>query len=212
MSSISSSKNYRSIAVSSLILKIMDWIILNLFGDKLLLDDLQFAYQEGASTTMCTWAVVKTVGYFLRNGSEVFSCQTDMTKAFDFVKHSLLFTKLLQANLSKIFVRLLIFIYKFQFANVRWNGFFSSIFSLCNGVRQGQILSGILYCFYVNNLFSLLRRRTTGCWVNNSFHGMFGYSDDNWVLAPTISSLQEMMQTIEKYCKEHSLQFSTDPV
>ena len=59
-----------------------DWVVLILFGEKLGLDELQFAYQGGASTTMCTWAVIETVGYFLRNGSEVFTCQTDMSKAF----------------------------------------------------------------------------------------------------------------------------------
>ena len=211
LASISTSKNYRSIAISSLILKILDWVILTLFGKRLGLDELQFAYQQESSTTMCTWAVIETIGYFLRNGSEVFTCQTDMTKAFDLVQHSLLFLKLLHEGLSKIFLRILIVIYMFQYANVRWNGVLSDIFSLCNGVRQGAILSGILYCFYVNNLFKLLRRRTTGCWVNNNFHGMFGYSDDNWVLAPSVSSLREMMKTIEDYCSEHNLKFSTDP-
>ena len=102
-------------------------------------------------------------------------------------------------------------IYMFQYANVRWNGLLSDIFSLCNGVRQGAILSGILYCFYVNNLFKLLRSRTSGCWVNNNFHGMFGYSDDNWVLASSLSCLREMMKTIEDYCSSHNLKFSTDP-
>ena len=211
LSSISTSKNYRSIAISSLILKTIDWIILSLFGKKLGLDELQFAYQGASSTTMCTWSVIETIGYFLRNGSEIFSCQTDMTKAFDLVQHSLLFLKLLQEGLSRIFVRLMIFIYKFQFANVRWNGIVSSIFSLCNGVRQGAVLSGILYCFYVNNLFKLLRRKSTGCWINNNFHGMFGYSDDNWVIAPTFDALKEMMETIEEYCRGHNLKFSTDP-
>ena len=90
---ITTSKNYRSIAISSLVLKLFDWVTLLLFGDKLDHDDLQFAYQEGASTTMCTWVVVETIGYFLRNDCEVFTCQTDMTKAFDLVKHSLLFKK-----------------------------------------------------------------------------------------------------------------------
>ena len=160
---------------------------------------------------MCTWAVIETVGYFLRNGSEVFTGQTDMSKAFDMVKHSLLFQKLLYEGLSKIFLRMLMVIYMFQYANVRWNGIISDIFSLCNGVRQGAILSGILYCFYVNNLFQLLRSRTTGCWVNGNFHGMFGYSDDNWVLAPSLPCLQEMMNTIEEYCNSHNLKFSTDP-
>ena len=50
----------------------------------------------------------------------------------------------------------------------------------------------------------------TSCWVNNSYHGIFGYSDDNWVLAPSISGLQEMLCTIEEYCDSPNLKFSTD--
>ena len=79
LGSISSSKNYRSIALSSLVLKLIDWIILTLFGSSLGLDELQFAYQQGCSTTMCTWSVVETISYFMRNGSDVFSCCMDMT-------------------------------------------------------------------------------------------------------------------------------------
>ena len=63
----------------------------------------------------------------------------------------------------------------------------------------------------MNNLFKILRKQKTGCWVNNNFHGMAGYSDDNWVLSPTLSGLQEMMSTIEIYCHDHNLEFSTDP-
>jgi hypothetical protein len=40
---------------------------------------------------------------------------------------------------------------------------------------------------------------------------MFGYSDDNWVLAPSLDSLREMMKTVEEYCNDHNLKFSTDP-
>ena len=39
------SSNYRSIALSSLVLKIFDWVIILLYGDKLNLDSLQFGYQ-----------------------------------------------------------------------------------------------------------------------------------------------------------------------
>ena len=106
LGSISSSKNYRSIALSSQVLKLLDWIILLLFGESLGVDELQFAYQEGASTTMCTWTAVETIDYFLRKGSEVFACMMDMTKAFDLVKHSLMFKKVIKAGLSIIFVRL----------------------------------------------------------------------------------------------------------
>ena len=211
LGSINNSKNYRSIAISSLILKLIDWIILILFGDTLALDDLQFAYHPGCSTTMCTWAVVETISYFMRNGSEVYTCIMDMTKAFDLVKHSLLFRKLMKAGLSLIFVRMLLFIYIMQPANVKWNGEISSIFSLSNGVRQGGVISAILYCFYMNDLFRLLRKSSAGCWVKGYFHGIFGYSDDNFLLAPSLPALQEMLLTCEEYALAHNLKFSTDP-
>ena len=73
LGNICSSKNYRSIAISSLFLKIVDWIIILLYGDSLKLDDLQLAYQPKCSNNMCTWLVVKTIDYFLMSGGEVFA-------------------------------------------------------------------------------------------------------------------------------------------
>ena len=211
LGNICSSKNYRSIAISSLILKIFDWIVILLCGTTLGLDDLQFSYQAGCSASMCTWLAVETIGYFTRNGGEVFTCQADKTKAFDLVKHSILFQKLLQKNLSRIFLRLLIVMYILQHARVRWNGRLSELFSLKNGCKQGAVLSGILYNFYVNGLFQKLRELKTGCWIDLHYVGMVGYADDDWLLAPSRSALQEMLNTCEIYNKEHGLQFSTDP-
>ena len=210
LGSLNSSKNYRTIAISSLVLKLLDWIILILFGSKLGIDDLQFAYQPGVSANMCTWTVIETVSYFLRNGGNVYCCLMDMTKAFDLVKHSILFKKFLTAGLSVIFIRLLIFIYINQFANIRWNNSFSAFFSMTNGVRQGAILSGFAYCFYMNDLFTKLRKNKSGCWVRGTFLGILGYSDDSLLLAPSLDSLQEMLQVCEEYAGIHNLRFSTD--
>ena len=135
----------------------------------------------------------------------------DMTKAFDLVRHSLMFRKLLDGGLPTIFIRLLIMIYVNQFANVRWDGSFSTIFSLANGVRQGAVLSAILYCFYVNNLFKILRQNGSGCWINSNYFGIIGYSDDSFLLAPSLDALQEMLSICEKYAEMHNLRFSTDP-
>ena len=211
LGTISSSKNYRSIAISSLILKIFDWLVILLFGATFGLDDLQFSYQAGCSASMCTWLAVETIGYFTRNGGEVFTCQADKTKAFDLVKHSVLFTKLLQQKLSRIFLRLLMVMYIHQQAKVRWNGKLSEAFGLRNGCKQGAVLSGILYNFYVNGLFQRLRELRSGCWIDLHYVGMVGYADDDWLLAPSRNALQEMLKTCEEYNMEHGLQFSTDP-
>ena len=99
----------------------LDWIILILFGESLGVDDLQFSYQKDCSTTMCTWLVLESIDYFMRNGSEIFSCFLDMKKAFDTVKHSVLFKKLLDRNLSPIFTRIIIIMYMSQSGNVKWD-------------------------------------------------------------------------------------------
>ena len=83
------SKNYRSIAISSILLKLIDWVFIILFGTNFALNDFQFAYQAGCSTTMCTWAVLETVDYFLKNDSEVFTCAMDMTALNSFLIWSL---------------------------------------------------------------------------------------------------------------------------
>ena len=111
------SKNYRSIAISSLVLKQLDWIFLIIHGKTFGLNDFQNAYQAGHSTTMATWAVLETVDYFLRNGSEVFTCAMDMTSAFDLTLHSLLFEKMIAAGFPAIFICLFIFIYMKQVAD-----------------------------------------------------------------------------------------------
>ena len=86
----------------------------------------------------------------------------------------------------------------------------SNFFALTNGVKQGAILSGILYCYYCNDLFFILRERKAGCWVKGEFFGIVGYSDDNWLLAPSRTALQEMLKTCEEYAEIHNLKFSTD--
>ena len=99
------------------------------------------------------------------------------------------YNTMLRAGFPPIFLRLFIFIYANQTANVRWNGEFSSTFKMTNGVRQGAVLSAIAYCFYCENLFALLKQRRSGFWVLGQNHGIFGYSDDNWLLAPSLNAL-----------------------
>ena len=210
LASVNSSKNYRSICLSSLMLKILDWVIIVLHGDALKLHDLQFAYQPECSPSMCTWGALETIGFFSRNGSDVFCCLMDNSKAFDRVRFSILFKKILKTSLPGVFCRLLFFIYLHQFANVRWNNEFTRSFSVKNGVRQGAVLSGILYCFYMNGLFSSLEEAGHGCWVESVFCGIWGYSDDSLLLAPSLEALQSMLRICENYANEHNLLFSTD--
>ena len=154
----SDSNNYRSIAISSVITKTFDWVIILLYEDSLHLDTLQFSYQPNCSTTMCTWIVIETIGYFSWNNSKVFIRTMDITKAFDKVKHIILFQKLLKRHVPPIILRFLLYAYKIQVTMVRWNGNYSAELNITNGVKQGAVLSALLYCVYIDDLFLRLRK------------------------------------------------------
>ena len=146
---LNSSSNYRSIAISSLILKLLDWIIILNYGHLLRLDELQFGFQKNNSTSLCSWMVYETIDIYIRNGNIIYGALMDCTKAFDTIQHSKLFKKMLDASVPPDAVRLLINIYTMQSADVRWKGQYSRDFKISNGVRQGAVLSPILYCFYM---------------------------------------------------------------
>ena len=207
---VTDSNNYRSIAISSLIMKIFDLVIIAVFSEFLQLDDLQFSYQSDVSTSMCTWVAVETISYFLRNGNEVYTCLMDMSKAFDTVQHSQLFRKLLEQGMPAIVVRYVLVSYKYQKANVRWNGKESRFFDIGNGVKQGAILSAILYCVYTNGIFQQMRKNKIGCFMGGSYAGILGYADDLYLMSPTLDGLQKMLNVCETYAETHNLRFSTN--
>ena len=98
LADITSSDNYRAIAGGCLLLKLIDLVILLLEVNKLNFDEMQFAYQAKASTTMCTWTVTSVIDHFNRGGLPVFGAAMDMSKAFDMVEWGELFQTLLDRN------------------------------------------------------------------------------------------------------------------
>ena len=90
-----------------------------------------------------------------------FAASFDITKAFDTVKHSLLFRSLIQAGVSTWIVLLIVNWYSKLSVAVRWNRSISRYFTVNSGVRQGSILSPSLFTVFINvvcieNLWTVL--------------------------------------------------------
>ena len=68
--------------------------------------------------------------------------------------------------------------YTNQKCSARWGFEHSDYFNVSNGVKQGGIISPILFYCYNDKLFSQLEHSGLGCHVGTSYAGAFGYADD----------------------------------
>ena len=100
----------------------------------------------------------------------------DASKAFDKIVHVHLFDKLLDRNVPLCFVKCIENWYSKLSAVVRWEGCLSQSFKLCSGVRQGGVLSPILFNIYVNELIECLESCESGCHIGRHFYGCVMYS------------------------------------
>ena len=111
----------------------------------------------------------------MHNRSNVHAALLDATKAFDRINFCKLFRELINRKIPALIMRLLIGMYTNQSMTVRWNGHYSASFGVSNGVKQGGVLSPILFCIYMDNLLVSLKNKGVGCHVGSEFCGAFGY-------------------------------------
>ena len=203
------SENYRLIAISSLFLKLLDYVILLVCNDSFLSSHMQFGFEKGLSTTMCSWALSESVNYFTNRGSAMYVCLLDLKKAFDLVKHDILFTKL-SKKVPPIFLRLIIVSYLCQSCCVKWDNFKSENFTVTNGARQGAVASPVYFNVYLDDLFEEMKQSGFGCYIDSFFYGLLGYADDCALLSPSREGLQHMLNICVKYFSRHGIQISVD--
>ena len=82
---------------------------------------------------------------------------------------------------------------------VKWNGTYSDVFKVDQGVRQGGILSTDLYKIYDNSLFDRLQLTGVGCHIGKIPCLVPGYADNAAVLAENKRNLQLLVDIAVDY-------------
>ena len=80
---------------------------------------------------MCSSVLIETVNHFVKGESNVYGCFLDASKAF-----------------GKVIVRFILDGYIRQSACNQWEGVKSHSFNTLNGVKQGGVISPILFAIY----------------------------------------------------------------
>ena len=206
--SANDSSNYRGIALNSPIGKLFELVILCSHRDALCTSDLQFGYKKGLSTSSCTFVASEVIQHYLNGNNDVHVMLLDASKAFDCVHYITLFRQLLSKNFCPLVAKVLLYMHVNQSVRVRWNSYLSEEISVSNGVKQGGILSPVLFSIYTDVILSSLRDCGAGCYVGLEFCGSLAYADDIVLLAPTKAALRTMLGVARVCADRLSLRFN----
>lgn len=150
----------------------------------------------------------ESISYYVHNQSSVFCTFLDASKAFDRLHYCKLFKLLLEREVPAHVIRVLINLYTGNFVRVAWCGIMSDYFLAINGVKQGGVLSPVLFCLYIDGLLVALSKAGYGCFIGTNFVGALAYADDIVLLAPSAFALRKMLAICDNYATEYYISFN----
>ena len=145
--------------------------------------------------------------YCHKNGSKIYSCFIDFSKAFDSIPRDLLFKKLLKYGVNGRFFNILKNVYNNDKACIKLNNKCTETFE----INQGCVLSPLLLNIFLADLAKTLGAMGEGkLEVHDRQINTLFWADDIVMVAQNETTLQNMLNILDKYAKENKLTINTD--
>ena len=184
--------------ISPIISKLFEMAILNRFSSYFVSSDHQFGFKKHSSCKHAIYCVRNVIETFVANGSTVNVCALDLSKAFDRMNHYALFNKLMDRNYPNEILSILESWFCASITCVKWVRHVSNFFNLLSGVRQGGVLSPILFSIFIDDLISKVLKANVGCYISSICVCIFLFADDILLVAPTVTGLQLLFNICER--------------
>ena len=173
-----------------------------------IIDERQCSHKKGARTSDNIF-IMKSLyeKYCLKRKQKLFVTFIDFRKAFDAIWHEALFLKLQKHDISGPFYYTLKNIYMNNASVVKVNGDLSEEFCIRSGVRQGDILSPLLFNIFINDIVKEFE--PDDCAPPTMLEQKIGsllYADDLVILSTTPEGLQTSLNRLHEYCLTWKLQ------
>lgn len=199
---------YRLISLMSHALKLFLRIIHTRIWRKIdnTISETQFGFRNNMGTREALFAIQVLVQKCLDQQTSAMLCFIDYEKAFDKVKHDKLITILQNIGLDSRDINIIKNLYWNQTAYVQSNCSRNESIKIMKGVRQGCVLSPLLFNLYSETIFQqALEDIGRGIKINGKVLNNIRFADDTVVMANNIDDLQLLVDRIQEVSSEFGL-------
>ena len=139
-----------------------------------------------------------------------FAAFIDFKKAYDCVNRNVLWKKLHDIGVNGKMFSALQSLYHNVRCCVRVNGLFTPWFDVNRGLKQGCLLSPILFNFFINDLLEVLNHTGTGINVDGTVISALAYADDIILLAESDEDLNKLLEVLHNWCDTNDIVINAD--
>ena len=206
--------NYRGITLISclgkLFLSILNNRLIDFVKEKKLLSPSQLGFVTG---NRCSDAHIIIHNLIKKKchsqNSRIYSCFVDFKKAFDSVPRDILLKKIQNFGITGKVFNIIRHIYTTDKACMKLGQSRSDFFALSIGVRQGCILSPLLFNLFLSDLAKKFDARGDRLVLEELSINAIFWADDLILIAETKEELDKLLKILEEYCQENHLMINT---
>ena len=164
------------------------------------LSEEQNGFRKGRSCLEHIFSLTTLVKHKLVSKRPVYACFIDAKKAFDRVNRTLLQYRLLCLGVTGRMYNAIKSLYQNVTSCVRINGYYTDWFDVAIGVKQGCLLSPLLFALFIDDLCTKLKGLSLGVQFGVEKLSLLLYADDIVILAENAQDLQVMLNVVYSWC------------
>ena len=208
--------NYRGISllscVSKLFAAILNRRLLDYVRDKNILSENQLGFVSGNRTSDAHIILYNIIQkYCQKENRRIYSCFVDFSKAFDNISRNRLFEKLRKYGITGNFYNVIKNMYFNDQTQIKVGEYLTETIYPNQGVKQGCILSPLLFNIYLADLAQRLEvAQQHGPKIGGKLINNIIWADDLVILSETETGLNDMLKELDLFTEENSLMINID--